>query len=175
MGDAPAQSPTPGPHASVLVLPAELVPLVRSGAFSEYAEAARKLADVIDSHERPKGHAAARWLLEWRRALLDVIGWEDAAVAAEQPVSVDLYTHCDSLLSALRSEYAHQCCLAEDSAATVERRERARRHGSALYALVEPVDTYRKRTGFSLLPGERLLTAEEFQQHFGHLPTDGEG
>jgi hypothetical protein len=23
--------------------------------------------------------------------------------------------------------------------------------------------------------GERELTAEEFEQHFGHLPTDGEG
>jgi transcriptional regulator with XRE-family HTH domain len=26
-----------------------------------------------------------------------------------------------------------------------------------------------------LAPGERLLTAEEFEQHFGHLPIDGEG
>jgi transcriptional regulator with XRE-family HTH domain len=24
-------------------------------------------------------------------------------------------------------------------------------------------------------PGERRLTPEEFEEHFGHLPTDGEG
>lgn len=26
-----------------------------------------------------------------------------------------------------------------------------------------------------LAPGERRLTSEEFEEHFGHLPTDGEG
>ena len=47
-------------------------------------------------------------------------------------------------------------------------------------ALVE--DSYEERQltlgegGASLLaPGERRLTPEEFEKHFGHLPTDGEG
>ncbi len=41
-------------------------------------------------------------------------------------------------------------------------------------ALVE--DRYEDRQlTINLAPGERRLTPEEFEQHFGHLPTDREG
>jgi transcriptional regulator with XRE-family HTH domain len=39
-------------------------------------------------------------------------------------------------------------------------------------ALVEDED---RQLSIELAPGERRLTPEEFEEHFGRLPTDGEG
>lgn len=50
----------------------------------------------------------------------------------------------------------------------------ARGLGVPTSTLVE--DNYADRQlTIDLAPGERTLTPEEFREHFGHLPTDGEG
>ena len=45
---------------------------------------------------------------------------------------------------------------------------------SALLYRAGDIETEVRRASL-LGPGERQLTPEEFEQHFGHLPTDGEG
>jgi hypothetical protein len=90
------------------------------------------------------------------RALLSLVGWTYCPVKGE--VEVDLVRHLQALRGALSARPTGDT-LASDLVIALR----------ALMAAVgiEPQEGERY--------GERRLTPEEFEQHFGRLPTDGEG
>jgi hypothetical protein len=147
----------------IIIIPADLIVLVRSGAYGDLHASLGELRGVIEAC-RNVGTVGQRYTLiegcfarvDATRALLNLVGWTHFLVKGE--VEVDLARHRRALRGALSARPADDT-LASDLVIVLR----------ALMAAVgiEPQEGERH--------GERRLTPEEFEQHFGRLPTDGEG
>jgi hypothetical protein len=130
------------PGESIVTIRADLIVLVRSGAYGDLHASLGELRGVIEAC-RNVGTVGQRYTLiegcfarvDAIRALLNLVGWTHFPVKGE--VEVDLAQHRQALRALM-------------AAVGIEPQEGERR-------------------------GERRLTPEEFEQHFGRLPTDGEG
>lgn len=148
---------------SIITIPADLIVLVRSGAYGDLHASLGELRGVIEGC-RNVGTVGQRYTLiegcfarvDATRALLNLVGWTHFPVKGE--VAVDLAQHRQALRGALSARPTDDT-LASDLVIALR----------ALMAAVGIESQEGERYG------ERRLIPEEFEQHFGGLPTDGEG
>jgi hypothetical protein len=151
------------PGESIITISADLIVLVRSGAYGDLHASLGELRGVIEVC-RNVGTVGQRYTLiegcfargDAARALLSLVGWTHFPVKGE--VEVDLAQHRQALRGALSARPTDDT-LASDLVIALR----------TLMAAVGSEPQEGKRHG------ERRLTPEEFEQHFGRLPTDGEG
>ncbi len=116
-----------------VTLPAEAVPLVRSGSLSELGRTAGEIQDAAIRRDQPFRWAYREPLgrVDAARALLDEIGWD--GVEKQQPARVYLDIHRDAVLRAFRRELDSQTGRAEDP----DTPDEARASAEASRALLE--------------------------------------
>ncbi|MGA2164345.1 MAG: hypothetical protein ABSH36_07740 [Solirubrobacteraceae bacterium] len=113
---------------STITIPAELVPLVRDGCYSDLP-AGDARGEGLD--ERARG----------ARALLDVLGWQDPV---DEPyaidVDVDVCEHREALLRALLTRVGVASGVEGDEHTGVGQRAEAKVHVGQLAGLVQQVE-----------------------------------
>lgn len=141
---------------SVIMVPARLLPLVRSGA---QVQAGRAAEAFSYSSERLGREDRSEWFLEPRRLmdshteLLDVVGWVERR--PEQDILLDLDSHGEALATALEGQleierYQH-------AGSTRTARRRARRN-------MRSIKRFLDATGLALRP-PRGVRAERWMRH----------
>ncbi len=164
---------------STIMVPASFVNLLRETVVTQLVDCAIEISDSGRAH--PEG--LEECLLEpFERycALLRCVGCLRTVPAVA--VQIALPKHRWALLAALRHGLDFEQWMAEqgnpaDPQGAKQRRKAQRR--------VRQIEQFLAAAGLegsdlsvkAMLArrGERELTPEEFEQHFGHLPTDGEG
>ena len=113
---------------STITIPAELVPLVRDGCYSDLP------ADVCG------GLDERAWRACGARALLDAIGWQDSVDEPDTEVDVDACQHREALLRALLWVVAVAHGIEGDRRAGIGRRAEARVHVAEFAGLVQRIE-----------------------------------
>ena len=165
-----------------VTVPACFVNLLREAVVMQLADRAIEIGDSGRAH--PEGIEEA--LLEpFERycALLRRLGCLPAVPAA--PIEVALAEHRWALVTAMRQGLDFERWIAEQgdpaypSEATQHREaQRKARQIERFLTTAGLGDVLRSDLSVEVMlarHGERELTPEEFERHFGHLPTDGEG
>ncbi len=112
---------------STITIPAELVPLLRDGCYSDLP-AVDTPGEGLD--ERARG----------ARALLDVLGWQDPVDEPSIDVDVDVYEHREALLRALLTRVGVASGVERDEHTGVGQRAEAKVHVGQLAGLVQQVE-----------------------------------
>ena len=135
-----------------IIIPGELVPLVRDGLYFDLHGQLEKAAALIEPRGREgTGPAIEDGLVraEGARALLDVVGWQEPAEACA--VEVDVRWHREALLRALLTRIESECGVRGDQNASEEDRAQASARCDWLAELVARVEATR-RTGSVTVP-----------------------
>ncbi len=166
----------------MVTIPAEAVALVRLGLLGELGDAAGNIHDAIGRKgydERAAWYAEPLKRQDATRVLLDRVGWENVERPRLVTIYLDVREHREALVRALRNERDSQIGRAEDPDIPDGIRATAEGSRALLEKLLAAIGGERvcvaPGTLLDTRHGERRLTPEEFEQHFGHLPTDGEG
>ncbi|HEV3321415.1 MAG TPA: hypothetical protein VG147_04390 [Solirubrobacteraceae bacterium] len=114
-------------QAMTIVIPEELVPLLRDGLYFDLHGQLEEASGLIEPRNRADisatGVAGCLARAEGARALLDVVGWIDPIEAATD-VEVDVRRHHDALLRALLTRIATEHSVEEDPEVSDEDRDR---------------------------------------------------
>jgi hypothetical protein len=166
----------------MVTIPAQAVALVRVGLLGELGNVAGDIHDAIGRKgydERAAWYAEPLKRQDATRALLDCVGWENVETPRLVTIYLDVREHREALVRALRSERDSQIGRAEDPDIPDGLRARAAGDRALLEKLLAAIGGEQgcvsPATLLDARRGERRLTPEEFEQHFGRLPTDGEG
>jgi len=111
-----------------IVIPEELVPLLRDGLYFDLQGQLDKAGGLIEARygaDISGGVAGCLARAEGARALLDVVGWIDP-IEAPTAVEVDVRQHHDALLRALLTRIASEHSVEEDPEVSEEDRARAK-------------------------------------------------
>jgi hypothetical protein len=153
-----------------IIIPPELVALLRDGLYFDLHGQLDKAGAAVEPRARGDdvrariGGCFAR--ANGARALLDVVGWVEP-VRVPSAVEVDVRVHGEALVRALQTRVEVERDASRDLHGSAGDRARAGARAGKLTDLLARA----QEAG----AGERRLTPEEFEQHFGHLPVDGEG
>jgi len=121
------------PSESVLI-PAEVVDLLRDGLRSQLAVAARQIADAdgqLGAREHPERYQDPLRRIDASRALLEDLGWS----APPSDLRVDLQIHAWALTAALRDQVSVHADMLRDVDRGDEQHETLTRDRQALEAL----------------------------------------
>jgi hypothetical protein len=121
------------PRESVLI-PAEVVDLLRDGLRSQIARAARQIADAdgqLGAREHPERYQDPLRCIDASRALLDALDWS----APPSDLHVDLSIHGRALTAALRDQLSVYADMLSQIDRGDEQHEALTRNTSALQAL----------------------------------------
>ena len=121
-----------------IVIPEELVPLLRDGLYFDLHGQLEEANGLIEPRNRADISAGvARCLAraEGARALLDVLGWIDP-IETPTAVEVDVRRHRDALLRALLTRIASEHSVEEDPEVSDEDRATAKARISQLADLI---------------------------------------
>jgi hypothetical protein len=170
------------PSESMVTVPASFVDLLRETVVTQLTDCAIEISDSGRAH--PEGIEECLFApFERYCALLRCVGCVPTVPAAA--VKVALAEHRWALVAALRCGLDFERWMAEQGdpafpSGAEQRREAQRR--------ARQIERFLAAAGLGDVPspdlsveamlarhGERELTPEEFERHFGHLPTDGEG
>jgi hypothetical protein len=119
---------------STITIPAELVPLVRDGCYSDLQPGpAVETRGEVDAGLDARARGA--------RALLDVLGWQDPVDEPQAiAVDVDVCEHREALLRALLTRVGVASDVEGDEHIGVGRRAEAKVHVGQLAGLVQQVE-----------------------------------
>jgi hypothetical protein len=151
-------------------VPAAAVGLVRSGLLCDLGTLAAEIRSAIEQASYDKMAGLLR-RQDATRALLDRIAWEAPERQRLVTVYLDAPEHRQALARGLHNALERQRRRADDPDITEDAKMAAEDDRALLGKLLSAIGEPPLR----LAPGERRLTPEEFDQHFGQLPTDGEG
>jgi hypothetical protein len=121
-----------------IVIPEELVPLLRDGLYFDLHGQLEEAGGLIEPRGRADISAGVAGCLaraEGTRALLDVVGWIDP-IEAPMDVEVDVRQHHDALLRALLTRIASEHSVEEDPEVSEEERATAKARVSQLADLI---------------------------------------
>lgn len=122
-----------------IVIPVELLPLVRDGLYFDLHGQLEEANGLIEPRNRAgdisAGVAGCLARAESVRALLDVVGWIDP-IDAPTDVEVDVRQHRDALLRALLARIASEHSVEEDPEVSEQERAVAKARVSQLADLI---------------------------------------
>jgi hypothetical protein len=119
---------------STVLIPAEIVDLLRDGLRSQIALAAHHLGNAeeqLDAREHPERYQDSLRCMDALRALLDEIGWSTPSSDRQ----VDLTIHGAALIDALQDQLSVHANMVRDITQDDERREAIARDVNALTVL----------------------------------------
>ena len=119
---------------STVLIPAEIVDLLRDGLRSQIALAAHHVSNVeeqLDAREHPERYQDPLRCMDALRALLDEIGWSTPSSDRQ----VDLTIHGAALIDALQDQLSVHANMVRDITQDDERREAIARDVNALTVL----------------------------------------
>lgn len=123
---------------STVLIPAEIVDLLRDGLRSQIALAAHNLRNAderLDAREHPERYQDPLRRMDALRALLDEIGWSTPSSDRQ----VDLTIHGAALIDALQDQLSVHADMLRDTDQDDERRQAITRDVNALTALAVTV------------------------------------
>jgi hypothetical protein len=121
-----------------VVIPEELVPLLRDGLYFDLHGQLDEAGSLIEPRNRADisdGVADCLARAEGVRALLDVVGWIDP-IEAPGAVEIDVRQHRDALLRALLTRITSEHSVEEDPEVSEEDRARAKARIGGLADLI---------------------------------------
>jgi hypothetical protein len=131
--------PTGTEQPKTIVIPEELVPLLRDGLYFDLHGQLEEANGLIEPRNRADdisaGVAGCLARAEGARALLDVVGWIDP-IEAPTAAEVDVCQHHDALLRALLTRIASEHSVEEDPEVSDEARATAKERISQLADLI---------------------------------------
>jgi hypothetical protein len=119
---------------STVLIPAELVDLLRDGLRSRLAVAAQQLATAdgrLDAREHPERYQDPLRRIDALRALLEDVGWD----TPPSDLHIDLQTHGWALVEALGDEVSFHASALRETGQDDEQREATARNMGALTGL----------------------------------------
>jgi len=125
-------------RAMTIVIPEELVPLLRDGLYFDLHGQLEEASGLIEPRNRADISAGVAGCLaraEGARALLDVLGWIEP-IETPTAVEVDVRRHRDALLRALLTRIASEHGVEEDPEVSDEDRATAKARISQLADLI---------------------------------------
>ncbi len=167
---------------STVTVPASFVNLLREAVVTQLTDCAIEISDSGRAH--PEGIEECQ-LEPFERycALLRCVGYVPTVPAAA--VQIALPEHRRALVAALRHGHDFERWMAEQGdpadPSGAKQRRRAQRRARQIERFLTAAgleDVLRPDLSVEAIlarHGERRLTPEEFERHFGQLPTDGEG